>query len=191
MAPENIMNQTEEGSVALQALDLHLFAFDRALHPELFRHYADFRVEQGRYHADIWIVGLSHVVTVTCGSKSISELLARDSDLIPTRGVISRFRLKGERDHERRTPEGWGYMVSTQVETMDEALYKSVHFDLLRHAERRGWFYQYDQWGEGEMTPFSYLDHEARDSEFHVHAFHAYPAERTIVKTQSIIELPS
>ena len=29
-----------------------------------------------------------------------------------------------------------------------------------------------------------------RDAEFHVHAFHAYPHERTIVKTQSIIELP-
>ena len=41
------------------------------------------------------------------------------------------------------------------------------------------------------MTPFSYVDHEARDSEFHVHAFHTYPQERTLVKTQSIIELPS
>ena len=44
--------------------------------------------------------------------------------------------------------------------------------------------------GEGELVPFSYIDHEARDREFHVHAFHAYPQERTLVKTQSIVELP-
>jgi hypothetical protein len=185
------MNNTEVGSLALQAVDLHLFLFDRALHPELFRHYADYRVEQGRYHADIWIIGLSHVLTVTSGQHSVAELLARESDVLPARGVVSRFRLKGERDHERRLPNGWGYMVSTQVEVMDEALYKSVHQDLQRHAERRGCFYQYDRSGAGKLAPFTYIDHEARDAEFHVHAFHAYPLERTLVKTQSIIELPS
>ena len=185
------MNHVVTSGATVQVLDLHLVVFDRALHPELFRHYADYRVEQGRYHADIWIVGLSHVVTVTCGARSLTELLVRESEVIPTRGVVTRFRLKGERDHERRTPDGWGYMISTQVETMDEALYKSVHFDLMRHAERRGWFVPYEQWSEGEMTPFSYVDHEARDSEFHVHAFHTYPQERTLVKTQSIIELPT
>jgi hypothetical protein len=190
LAEETIRN-AEPGSLALQTVDLHLFAFDRSLHPELFRHYADYRVEQVRYTADVWIVGLSHVVTVTAGQHSICELLARESDLIPTRGVITRFRLKGERDHERRTPDGWGYMISTQVETMDEALYKSVHSDLQRHGTQRGWFHQYDQWAEGELAPFTYIDHEARDREFHVHAYHAYPHENTLVKTQSIIELPS
>lgn len=183
------MNKTELDSLALQSVDLNLYVYDRPLHPELFRHYANYRVEQGRYYADIWIVGLSHVVTVTQGDRCITELLSRHSDVLPNRGILSRFRLKGERDHERKTPEGWTYMVSTQIETMDEALYKSVHHDLLRHTEKRGWYVPYEAWSDGELTPFTYLDHEARDSEFHVHAFHAYPQERTLIKTQSIIEL--
>lgn len=185
-----IKQKSDALSLATQAVDLHLFAFERSLHPELFRHYADYKVSQTRYTVDIWITGLSHVVTVATGNRSFTELLSRDSEIIPTRGIVTRFRLKGERDHEKRSPEGWGYMTSTQVETMEEALYKSVHFDLLRHAERRGWFVQYEGLAENELVPFSYIDQEARDSEFHVHAFHAYPAERTIVKTQSIIELP-
>ena len=188
--PEETLNNIEVSHPGLQAVDLHLFAFDRSLHPELFRHHADYRVQQVRYTADIWVIGLSHVLTVSAGQRSITELLARDSDVIPTRGVMSRFRLKGERDHERRAPDGWGYMVSTQVETMDEALYKSVHYDLLRHTTRRGWFCSYDAWADGDLVPFTYIDHEARDSEFHMHAFHAYPQERTLIKTQSIIELP-
>lgn len=180
----------EISNPALQSAELHLFVFDRALHPELFHHFADYRVSQGRYHADIWVIGLGHVVTVTSGPQCLTELVARESEMLPTRGVLSRFRLKGERDHERRTTEGWGYLVSTQVETMDEALYKSVHHDLLRHAEKRGCFRSYHAWAEGGLTPFTYIDHEARDREFHVHAFHAYPHERTLIKTQSIIELP-
>ena len=184
------MNNAELSGPTLQAVDLNLFVYDRALHPELFQRYANYRVDQGRYHADIWIIGLGHVITVTYANHSLTELLARESDMLPTRGVLTRFRLKGERDHERKTPEGWNYLVSTQVETMDEALYKSVHQDLLRHTEKRGWFHAYDSWSESDLTPFTYIDHEARDREFHVHVFHAYPQERTLVKTQSIIELP-
>ena len=175
----------------VQALDLNLFLYDRPLHPELFQHFADYRVRQGRYTADIWITGLSHVVTVTMGHRSISELVFSDQEMLPTRGVLTRFRIKGERDAERETNDGWHYMVSSQIETMAEPLYKSVHTDLLRHAARRGWHYAYEQWADGDLVPFTYIDHEARDREFHVHAFHAFPQDRTLVKTQSIFELPS
>lgn len=172
------------------SVDLSLFLFDRPLHPELFQHYDNFRVSQGRYHADIWIVGLSHVVTLTEGSQTLTELVARESDALPSRGVLTRFKLKGERDHERRGPDDWLYLVSSQVETMDEALYKSVHFDLLRHATRKGHCVVYDELAVGEMAPFTHIDTEARDREFHVHAFHAFPQERTLIKTQSLFEMP-
>ncbi len=178
------------GGVQL-ASDLTLFLYDRPIHPELFRHFADYRVNQFRYHADIWIVGLGHVVTVTSGTRSLVEVIVGENCVLPTRGVVTRFKMKGERDVDRRTTEGWHYMVSTQVEPMDEPLYKSVHQDLVRHAAKRGWLVNYDHWADGDLAPFSYLDHEARDAEFHIHAFHAFPAERTMVKTQTIIELPA
>lgn len=178
----------ELGSVAQQVVDLNLFLFDRPVHPELFRHYADYRVQQGRYHADIWIIGLSHVITVTSENQSITQLTSNESELLPQRGLITRFRLKGERDHDRKCPNGWNYMVSSQVEVMNEHLYKSVHGDLERHAHKRGWIYRFDQWAEGDLVPFTYISHEARDKELHIYAYHAFPAECTIVKTQSIFE---
>lgn len=188
--PEGISKRGELGSVLQQAADLNLFLLDRPLHPELFRHYANYRVNQVRYHADIWFVGLSHVVTVTSGQRSLTELVCTDSDVLPARGILTRFRMKGERDLERRSPDGWHYMVSSQVETMDDALFKSVHFDLIKHAGKRGWYYAFEQWADGDMVPFSYIDHEAWDGQFHVHAFHSFPQERTVVKTQTIFELP-
>ena len=185
------LRRTELGSVAHQSSDISLYLFDRGLHPELFRHYAETRVSQGRYHADLWIVGLGHLVTVTLGSRSLTELICAESDHLPTRGVLARFRFKGERDYERAGPDGWNYMLSTQVENMEEPLYKAVHHDLVRHAVKNGLFVSYDRAGaSGELAPFSYIDHEARDREFHIHAFHAFPQECTIVKTQTIIEVP-
>ena len=179
----------ELGTV-VQAVDLNLFLFDRSLHPELFQHYADYRIRQGRYYADIWITGLSHVLTVSLGDRSVTEVITNNQDILPTRGILTRFRIKGERDADRQTPDGWHYMVSSQIETMVQPLYKSVHNDLLRHSMKRGWFYAYDQWADGELVPFTYVDYEARDREFHVHAFHAFPQNHTLVKTQSIFELP-
>ncbi|MDX2200203.1 MAG: DUF2617 family protein [Phycisphaerae bacterium] len=183
------MRQTQLTAPPVQSADLHLFVFDRALHPELFRTYAQYRVQQGKYIAQISVVGLSHMVQITCGSRTVVEYVGRETEFLPSRGVVTRFRLKGERDHERKLPEGGCYMVSSQVETMDEALYKSVHTDLLRHAGRRGWLHKHDEWADGDLAPFTHLDHEARDGEFHVYAYHTFPHERTLVKTQSIFEL--
>lgn len=188
--PEGIVKRAELGSSLHLAADLNLFLIDRPLHPELFRHYANYRVNQIRYHADIWFVGLAHVVTVTSGQRSLTELVCTDSDMLPARGILTRFRMKGERDLERRSPDGWHYMVSSQVETMDDALFKSVHHDLVKHAQKKGWYSQFDQWTDGDMTPFSFIDHEAWDGQFHIHAFHSFPQERTMVKTQTIFELP-
>ncbi len=39
------------------------------------------------------------------------------------------------------------------------------------------------------LAPFSFVDFDARDHEFHVHAFHAFPEELTLLKTQSIFEI--
>jgi hypothetical protein len=184
------MNKMEIAGPVVQSSDLNLILFERQLHPELFRLYGDYSVTQGKYRASIWVVGLGHSVTVHYGNKAVSEVIVREMETIPTRGVIYRFKLKGERDLERKTPEGWTYMVSTQVELMDEPLYKSVHNDLIRHAAKRGFYHSYPQWADAELTPFTLIDHEARDAEFHLYAYHAFPAERTIVKTQSIFELP-
>ena len=39
------------------------------------------------------------------------------------------------------------------------------------------------------LTPFTFIDYEAKPTELHVFAFHAFPDDLTIVKTQSIFEL--
>jgi hypothetical protein len=60
---------------------------------------------------------------------------------------------------------------------------------MVRYARTRGVFHSFDDWEHEGLAPFTFLDFEAREREFHVHAFHAFPDELTLLKTQSIVEL--
>jgi hypothetical protein len=44
-------------------------------------------------------------------------------------------------------------------------------------------------WMSHSLTPFTFVDYDAKPNELHVFTFHAFPEDLTIVKTQSIFEL--
>lgn len=169
--------------------ELHFSLYQRALHPELFRISQVKRIEHRRYNAEIWITGLTHVVTVQFGDQYLAELVAEQSDLLPRMGLAHSFRFRGERDYSQSFPGGLRYILSSQVERMTSNLFPSTHRDLLRYAERRGMYETFDDWGHEGLVPLTFIDYEPREREFHVHAFHIFPMERTILKTQSIFEI--
>lgn len=169
--------------------DLHFCLYQRALHPELFHIQRVKRVEQARYSAEIWIVGLTHLVTVQVGDQILTELIAEDTELLPKAGLATSFRFRGERDHAQSFNNDLKYILSTQVERMTPQLFPATHRDYVHYAQNRGMFETFDDLSVDGMAPFTFVDFDARDHEFHVHAFHAYPDELTLLKTQSIFEI--
>ncbi len=170
--------------------DLHFSLFQRGLHPELFHIHQVKRAEQRRYSAEVWIIGLGHVVTLQHGNQFLAEVVSEQSDILPKAGLANSFRFRGERDFTQSFAGGLKYILSTQVERMSPNLFPSTYRDLHRYAERRGMYVPFTQWGDDDgVVPFSFIDFEPREREFHVHAFHVFPADRTILKTQSIFEL--
>jgi hypothetical protein len=178
----------EQGKTKQRVDELHFYLYQRALHPELFCIQQVRHVEQRQYHAEIWIVGLAHVVTVQFGQHCLAELIAHESELLPKNGLATSFRLRGERDHTQNFANGLRFILSSQVEKMSANLFPSSHRDLVRYAQKRGMFQSFDDWETDGLAPFTFVDFEAREREFHVHAFHAFPDELTLLKTQSIIE---
>jgi hypothetical protein len=179
----------EQGKTKQRVDELHFYLYQRALHPELFRIHQVKHVEQRLYHAEIWVVGLSHVVTVQFGQNCLTELIAHESELLPKNGMATSFRLRGERDHAQSFANGLRFILSSQVEKMSSNLFPSSHRDLVRYAQKRGMFYSFGEWEFDGLEPFTFVDFEAREREFHVHAFHAFPEELTLLKTQSIFEI--
>lgn len=169
--------------------ELQLSLYQRAIHPELFNIYCVKRIQQARYSAEIWIVGLAHVITVQFGDQVLTELITEDTELLPKSGLATSFRFRGERDHAQSFDDGLKYILSTQVERMTPQLFPATHRDYVHYAQNRGLFVSYEDWSHDGLAPFSFIDFDARDHEFHIHAYHAFPEELTLLKTQSIFEV--
>ena len=182
-------NRLELGQSQQRVDDLHFFLYHRALHPELFHVHQARHLRQKRYNAEIWVTGLSHVVMVQAKNQVITELTASESDILPKMGLVTRFRFRGEKDHLQGFDQGLQYIMSSQVERMTPNLFAASHRDLLRYAQKRGIVCTFPDWICGDLAPFTFIDYECRDSELHVHAFHAFPEETSLLKTQSIFEL--
>ncbi len=168
---------------------LRFLLYDRPVHPELFDIYHDCRVIKSAYEAVIWVTGCTHVISFYRGKESLVELLADSQAELPQRGRLLELPLRGEKDHECKRAEGINYMMNFQVESMSPAVYSKTHHDLARLGSRRGLFVPFPTWMARSLTPFSYIDYDAKPNELHVFAFHAFPQDLTVIKTQSIFEL--
>lgn len=168
---------------------LRFFLYDRPLHPELFDIYHDEQIVKNGWETQIWVTGCSHVIGFYRDGFSLVEAVADADDILPDRGLLLELPLRGERDHERKRVDGINYMMNFQVEAMSRAVYAKTHHELARLGTKRGLFVPFPMWMSQQLTPFTYVDFEARPNQLHVFAFHAFPEDLTVVKTQSIFEL--
>lgn len=168
--------------------ELSFSLYQRPLHPELFNIYAKRRLKTEKYETLVWATGCSHVVTVFTGDMCLTELISAPGQPLPKRGLVDRFQFRGQRNHKCTLSRGLSYMTDFQVEKMSPNLYRKSHVDLERFARNRGVFVRFPKSTVDGLEPFTYLDFEARRDELHIHAFHAYPDQVTIIKTQSLFD---
>jgi hypothetical protein len=67
--------------------------------------------------------------------------------------------------------------------------YSRTHHELARQGAHRGLFVPFPTWRSRSLTPFTFIDYEVRPDQLHVFAFHAFPDDLTMVRTQSLFEL--
>ena len=169
---------------------LRFLLFDRPLHPEFFDIYHDHRVVKSGYEAQIWVTGCSHVIGFFHEDNSLVEVVAGAATELPVRGRKLELPFQGEKAHEQRHADGINYMMNFQVELMSPMVYSKTHHDLARLGVQRGLFVPFPMWmSSAALTPFTFIDYETKPNELHVFAYHAFPEDLTLVKTQSIFEL--
>ncbi len=168
---------------------LRFYLYDRPLHPELFDLYHDCRIVKAGYEAQIWVTGCTHVIGFYRDDACLVEVTAGAADELPQRGRLLEMPFRGEKEHQRKRGDGISYMMNFQVEQMSRAVYARTHHDLARLGARRGLFVPFPTWMSNQLTPFTYINYDVRPNELHVFAFHAFPQDLSMIKTQSIFEL--
>ena len=173
----------------LKASSLRFYLYSQPLHPELFEiHHAD-RVVRNDYQARIWVTGCTHAVIFQRDKAVLTEVGADDESMLPARRQLLNVPFKGEKRHHSDQADGIRYMLNFQVESMSPMVYSRTHHELARLGAKHGLFVPFPKWMSRSLTPFSYLDYQAKPDQLHVFAFHAFPQDLTIIKTQSIFEL--
>ena len=167
--------------------DLAFTLYQRSLHPELFNIYAKRQIRTENYQADFWATGCSHVLSLYANDACLVELIASPDQLLPKRGLVEKFQFRGRKKHKCTLSKGISYMTDFQVEKMNESAYTQSQTDLKNFARNRGLYVKFPKNEESELQPFTYFDFEARRHELHIHTFHGYPEQATIIKTQSLI----
>jgi hypothetical protein len=171
------------------AIRLQFLLLGRPVHPELFKIHCSQDVRKGPYEARLWITQAGHVVSFHLGKTTLTEVVTDDPQKLPQRRRLLTLPFKGEQDESLLYAQQVRYMANSQVETVSQRLYRAIHQELSQAGQRRGMLKILAP-GEGqELGALSLIEYDAQANRLGVFAYHAFPAELTIIKTQSIFEV--
>ena len=168
--------------------DLVFRLFDRTLHPELYDRIATRSVERGGFRITAHITPTGHILEWTHRSERITEALAAADQLLPRRGQRLAHRFGGSRGGRCEVLPGLRYQVSTHVEILEQEQFDEVHADLKREGEAKGLLFHSRPDTRVSLSPLGVVIVEALAKCLSISAFHTFPEELAVVRTQSLLE---
>lgn len=168
---------------------LTLMLYQRTLHPELFKILATEQVTRRAYDADIWLVEGGHVISLSAGKNTLTEVVVTNHEPLTDRGLLQTIPCRGERYHEMTTGENIKYMISTQEEQLSQTLYDATKYEIATYAAKRELMSAETPATQETGAILSVLDIERRSHELLVQSFHLFDENQMVIKTQAIIEV--
>ncbi|MHC4877133.1 MAG: DUF2617 family protein [Planctomycetota bacterium] len=169
--------------------DLMLHMFERPLHPELFEVCREETIAQPDYRAQIRICDSGHVVTFQTGETVLSELVTRRGHPLPERKERLHRPLKGCRDESVELDGPIRYHVSFQVERLAPEVFLTLHEELLIDCQNAPIAHSFGSANRLAPAALSFMQTDVWTHSLLVHAFHTFPEDCAIVKTQSLFEM--
>lgn len=164
--------------------------YGRALHPELFEVYKTRNIDRGGFTAKIDITSAGHVVTWQYGGLILTEVAASAQHPLPQKRRLMSYKLQGERSDRLECRGGVTYQVSFQLEPVSPEVFWMFQQELTTDGEHQGLLQRFDSSGRMAMGALSYINVETRSRSMLIQAFHTFPDDFAIVKSQSLFKLP-
>jgi predicted Abi (CAAX) family protease len=164
--------------------------YGRPLHPELFQVYQTQLVQRADYEAKIDITSAGHVVTWRYAGLTLTEVAASAQHPLPERRRLMNYSVKGERSDALECRGKVRYEMSFQLEPVDPEVFWTFQAELARDGQQQGMLHQFGSSGRMALGALSFINVEPRARQLLVQAFHTFPDDYAIVKTQSLFQLP-
>jgi hypothetical protein len=177
-------------SVRPKIAELVFQLYGRSLHPDLFENQASRTVSRGDYRATIDITSAGHVVTWRYHALTLTEVATAAHHPLPQKRRLLSYRLKGERNDRMECRGGASYQVNFQLEAVDPEVFWTFQQELSHDGERQGLLHRFSPSGRMALGALSYINVETRNRSVLIQAFHTFPDDYAIVKSQSLFEIP-
>ena len=176
-------------SVRPKVAELVFQVYGRALHPELFNVHHSRTVRRGDYEATISITSAGHVVTWRYQGLTLTEVCTAANHPLPQKRRLLSYRLKGNRADRVECRSGATYHVSFDLEPVQPEVFWTFQQELSLDGQRQGLLHKFNSSGRMALGALSYINVETRTRSLLVQAFHTFPDDYAIVKSQSMFEV--
>jgi hypothetical protein len=168
--------------------DLSFHVYDRTIHPEWINSFQTRVVEAVDFKLVAHLTAAGHVLQWIQGKSCLTEVVSAQVDELPEAGELFRHRISGERTESLRPFDHVAYRTCFQVERLAPVVFFRVHDEICFDAEKSGVFFKFRQNDRLRLSPVGYLDLQSRPGSVIVNAYHSFPDEYAIVKSQSLID---
>ena len=175
-------------SLRPKAAELVFQVFGRPVHPELFQVTAAREINRGNYQATICITDSGHVVTWRHEGTTLTEVATGASQPLPQKRRLLSHRIAGERTDRVQCRAGVTYETCFQLESVPAELFWSFQQEILLAGSRRGLLHRFESAGRLATGAVSWIDLETRPRGLLLQAYHTFPDDLAIVKSQSLFE---
>ena len=168
--------------------DLVFQVYGRHLHPELFEILATKTVERENYKLRVDITTTGHQITFDHPELTLTEIAASSTQLLPEAKRLMGFKLKQGLSKRLTCVNNIHYEMCFHVETLAPDIFLKIHNEILQDGVKRGLIHHFKNPHRFSLPPLGFITADARPGCIVTNTFHTYPAEFTIVKTQSLFE---
>jgi hypothetical protein len=168
------------------AVSVHLFR--RPIHPELIETLACREVRREDYVLTVRITPAGHAISWQARDTHLTELTAARGQPLPGRGRVWRHRFGGEQTDAFRASPVIAYQMSAQAESLPPELFSRIHEELLADGRTRGLLHLLYPHNRLGLSPLGFVTADARSGCLVINTFHTFPADCTVLKTQTLIE---
>jgi len=163
--------------------------YGRSLHPELFVVHKSRTISRGEYEARIQITNTGHLVTWRYQGITLTEVCTSAQHPLPEKRRLISRRLKGDRAERMTCRGGVSYQVGFQLEPVEPEIFWMFQQELSLDSQREGMLHRFDASGRLDIGALSYISCQSRDRTLSIQAFHTFPDDYAIVKTQSLYKI--
>lgn len=166
---------------------LVLCLYDRPHHPELIETVALRRVERAEFTLTVRLTPTGHVISWDSEFGHLTEVATATDQPVPVAGQLFQRPLRGDQIETLAPMPGVFYQVNSQIEELPPELFPQVHEEILLDANQ-GLVYYFQPQHRLALPPIGFILHEGGEGYVSLSAFHSFPDEFCIVKTQTLIE---